>query len=58
MFQLYELTAIDRSGDMLREADEYRRRAALRTTQTSLNAARWSAGRALSGLGKRIAGAA
>jgi hypothetical protein len=58
MLQLYDLTALDRSGDLLREADEYRRWAAGRTTSTPLTAVRVSAGRALTGLGKRIAGAA
>lgn len=59
---LYDLSGQGRSGDFLREADDYRRLAALapatHSRRTPLESARWSAGKALAGLGKRLTGTA
>lgn len=58
----YELDGQDRSRDFLREADDYRRLVApapaTQSRRKRLESARWSAGKALAGLGKRLVGAA
>lgn len=62
MYQLYEITALDRSPELLRAAQEYRRRSGINAAAVAgpagpLNAARRSAGHTLARLGRMVAGA-
>lgn len=60
MLQLYEIGALNRSAEILKEAEDYRRWAgaheAAERARTPISTVRRSAGLALAGLGKRLAG--
>jgi hypothetical protein len=62
MIQLHEIEALNRSPELLKAAQEYRRRSGINAAAAArqggpLNAAWQSAGRTLARLGRRVAGA-
>jgi len=63
MIHLHEIEALDRSPELLKAAQEYRRRSGINVGTSAesrgpLNAARRRAGRSLTRLGRKVAGAA